>query len=258
MRKFLSVIVVFNSLSPQLSKTFESIKNQTFKDAIEIVPVCTSNIYHGSNELLKSLEINFKRLYLDDNGIYSAINLGIKNSAGDYSIIFGAGDAFSGTDSVEILYSFACHNNYYYLKFDVNVVNIESELIYCNKLLDNNSELIPKFHHQGIIIHKNCYNKFGFYSDKYKIYGDFDLFLKIYLLPHFYIDRSLTNFIYGGISTPNIRRSYRQVSELFLVCKNNNALKKFGFKPFLNIILRGILGVIFPRFTIFLLKKKNT
>ena len=258
MKKFLSVIVVFNSLSEQLSKTFESIKYQTFYNDIEIVPICTSNIHHGSNQLLKSLGINFNRLYVDDDGIYSAINLGIKYSTGDYSIVFGSGDAFSGPNSVEILHSFAFHSEYYYLKFDVNIVNIDSKFIYCNKLQDNYKDNIPKFHHQGIIIHKNCYSKFGLYSDQYKIYGDFDLFLRIYLLPHFYIDRSLTNFTYGGISTPNIWRSYRQISELFLVCKNNNALNKFGFKPFLNIIFRGILCVISPKFTIFLLKKKNT
>ena len=90
--KFSIITVVKNDLS-KIRLTFQSLKNQIFKDYEHII--LDSNSTDGTSEFLKK-NLNEKILYFreNDKGIYDALNKSFKKASGQYYLILHAGDFF--------------------------------------------------------------------------------------------------------------------------------------------------------------------
>jgi glycosyltransferase involved in cell wall biosynthesis len=101
----ISIITInYNNLSG-LIKTFSSIANQIVKPDIYEWIVIDGNSTDGSRKWLLDTQAVFKYTYISesDNGIYNAMNKGIRMSNGKYILFLNSGDIFYKNNSLEYL-----------------------------------------------------------------------------------------------------------------------------------------------------------
>ena len=101
-KKTFSIITPVLDNKDSLIKTINSIKKQKFKDFEFIVIDGGSN--DGSVEILNNEKIVDKWLSEKDNGIWDAVNKGIKISEGKYINTINAGDEYYSTESLDIIW----------------------------------------------------------------------------------------------------------------------------------------------------------
>lgn len=98
----LSIIIpVLNNL-PGLTKTIDSIKNQTFKDFD--VWIIDGGSAKETQTYLSKLEAPFFYQSQKDKGIYDAMNTGISLSKGEWLYFLGAGDLFFSKHVLQIVF----------------------------------------------------------------------------------------------------------------------------------------------------------
>ena len=93
MEHFFSIITITFNASAVIEPTLRSIKSQTFLDYEYIVVDGASNddtLAKVKNSGIK----NMKVISEHDNGLYDAMNKGIKKATGQYLIFLNAGDSF--------------------------------------------------------------------------------------------------------------------------------------------------------------------
>ena len=108
-KKTFSIITPVLNNKDSLIKTINSIKKQKFKDFEFIVIDGGSN--DGSIEILNNEKIIDKWVSEKDNGIYDAINKGIKISEGKYINTINSGDEYYSAESLDIINKYFNENS---------------------------------------------------------------------------------------------------------------------------------------------------
>lgn len=168
----LSVITVCYN-EPNLEKTCESIVNQTWQDFEWIV------IDGGSNQETQKIWDKYKYridkfVSEDDNGVYDAMNKGIKFANGEYLNFLNAGDSYIDKDTLknvfelnnyneDILYGDECYTCWR---------GKENYLSKMPQIVDKNFLIYSTIRHQSSFIKKQLFDKFGLYETKYTIVSD--------------------------------------------------------------------------------------
>lgn len=218
------ITIVFNGIG-DIEKTIKSIINQTYLN-LEFI-VIDGGSTDGTVEIIKkySSEINYW-ISEKDNGIYDAMNKGIKNSTGDWLIFMNCGDFFYDNEvikSISLLF-----------KESIGVIYGNTEITY-----DFNNSKIKKpkwkkfnkgmpFCTQSAFINKNKISNSSF-NTSYSVYGDLDFFIKLDLLQveMCYNDKLISVFDYNGISSSvSIKKEIEKLSIL---------KKHYGFKSYFYI-----------------------
>jgi len=202
----LSIITVCYNNKEGLRKTMESVKRQTFKEYEYIV--IDGGSTDGTVELIKENE-----QYIDywvsekDNGIYNAMNKGIKVAKGEYCYFLNSDDCIAAPDTVERIFE--------KMKEDVDIVygNLairKGEKI--NRVIKYPQEISyytffrgeGVMHHQASYIKKDLFEKYGYYRDEIKYVADNLFFFETIILHNVscqYIDRVFSTFLGGGVSS---------------------------------------------------------
>ena len=79
--------------------------------------------------------------------------------------------------------------------------------------------------HPSTIFSKKIYQKFGLYNDKYKIAGDFEFFVRIFLKKKILFKIVNKNFILmksGGRSSASLQSNFISSNEIVKSFKDNN------------------------------------
>ncbi len=199
MKKLSIITICYNE--PNLNNTCESIVNQTWQDFEWIV------IDGGSNDETQKIWDKYKYridkfVSEPDNGIYNAMNKGIKLANGAYLNFLNAGDAY-------------CDNN---TLMDV-IPNLNTDVIACDLLVCNknkiekmvypdkieNSFLITNtLGHQATFIKHNLFKKYGLYDESYKIVSDWKKWLDFFVkndCTYLHVNKFAAKFKLGGISS---------------------------------------------------------
>lgn len=201
----LSIITVnYNNFSG-LRKTIESVVNQSYKNYEFII--IDGGSTDGSVDFIKENEKKISYWVSEkDKGIYNAMNKGIVQAKGEYCLFLNSGDYLIDINVLENLFS----------------QNFEEDIIYGNVLKVYSSAKIERdkgpqrseltlgdmffdtLPHQSVFIKKELFDKYGLYSEEYKIVSDWVLFLKaigIDNVPVKYIDLDVSYYDMTGISS---------------------------------------------------------
>jgi glycosyltransferase involved in cell wall biosynthesis len=202
MNKLTIITVVFNDAA-SLMRTIDSIREQDFKDFQYIIidggsKDGTLEIIHTNSDLID--------MYISepDSGIYDAMNKGLKFAQGEYVHYLNAGDLILNNAYQEILLRPDIK------KFDVlygDLLIQGSELKYISRPLKTIFYEMPIFH-PAVFIKSEILRQFSF-NINYKIAGDYDLILRLYLAnKRFkYVPVYISTFNLKGVSNTNFKRA---------------------------------------------------
>ncbi len=174
----ITIITVVKNNSEEILKTLSSINNQTYDNFEHII--IDSNSTDGTSEIIDRFNFKIKTIYLreNDNGIYQALNKGIRKARGKFIGVLHSGDVFFCNDTLN--------------KISKKIENFDAvfgAVAYYNRNKINrvwnfnqnyNNDINPlKIPHTSLFIKKSFFEAFGYYNEKYKISADLDFLLSL-------------------------------------------------------------------------------
>ncbi len=235
--KLFSIITVVLNDKTGFKRTAESLFMQSCNDYEYIV--VDGNSTDGTLECIKQFGSKINTLISEkDNGIYEAMNKGIKSASGRYSFFLNASDIFYDNNVLETIKKIIADDNPDLVIGDVRkeigITDIYSHetirIPFSRKLLKRG--IMP--HHQGVFLKTKHYEDAGGFSTKYKSSGDVDLFQRLSSKNYdvLYAGCTISQFRGEGISS-NKLISYRETYDSI---KNNFGLY-WSLKYYISRIL---------------------
>lgn len=205
------ITVCFNS-AKTIEETIESVNNQTYEDIehIFIDGISNDNTLEIINSKSKrhSLVISEK-----DNGIYDAMNKGIKASSGEIIFILNSDDILFSNDivtSIVRLFEANTSVKLIYGGIEFSTENDINKRIRRWEISEYRKDSFKKgWHppHPGFVVKKEVYQTYGDFDINLKVAADFDVmlrFLEVYKIRALRYNKAIAVLRYGGNST-NIR-----------------------------------------------------
>jgi len=183
-----SIIIPIYNVNPSiLSKSFESISNQTFEN-FEVVLVDDSFSLDTINFCLEYCKIDNRFNYIKPPirlGLVNSLNLGIKNAKHDLLARFDSDD-ICYLDRIAKQIEFLKNNkNIDVLGGNMEVIDSDYNHLYIRKYPITHSEIIKSMHiicpmaHPTVMYKKEIIKKVGYYNDNYRYAEDIDLWLRL-------------------------------------------------------------------------------
>ncbi|MBQ9178285.1 MAG: glycosyltransferase [Prevotella sp.] len=235
-----TVITINYNHAEGLCKTIESVQRQTLTDFEYII--VDGNSSDGSREIIEAKEheirqkqISFKYISESDNGIYEAMNKGVRMSDGDYCIFINSGDELYRDDVLANMQTY-----------------LGKEDIVCGNLCYGKSNICPNpdtvtmrtfykhtLYHQASFIRTRLLKEHP-YDENMRSAADWKFFM------HELIFRSATykhvpvvvaRFETGGVSSTNREVSQKEVADELRKCFPKRVLEDyedyvFGCTPY--------------------------
>lgn len=200
--KKISVVTICYNAANLLEKTILSVITQTYPNIEYIIIDGASN--DGTVDIIKKYDHSITRWMSEpDEGIYDAMNKGIKLASGDYINFMNAGDIFHSKESVSEA---------------VKMINEDTIVAYGNTLLlysfgsklkvpDPLEEIMKKmvFGHQATFV-RTSYHKEHLFDTTFRSSGDYKFFYDTYSVgaKFQYIPVTVANYqTEGGMSSSN-------------------------------------------------------
>jgi len=201
----LSIITVNLNDAKGLVKTIQSVINQTFKNFEYIV--IDGGSTDESLEKINSFSESFAYWVSEkDNGIYDAMNKGIRRAVGDYCLFLNSGDYLNGPGILSEIFSqslsediisgaviaYSDHSPKKYIQPGI----ISSEITL--------SDLFEgSLNHQATLIKRSLFDKYGLYEEKFSIISDWIFTIKTIIFNNVsfrYLDVPITYYNVDGKS----------------------------------------------------------
>lgn len=219
-----SIITVCKNSGTLLERTIESVKKQTYEN-IEYVIIDGKSI-DSTNEILKKYKQTIDICISEkDDGIYSAMNKGIRKSNGDIVLFLNAGDYYNSSNIIEF--------------FAERFIETEADIVYgkMNEIDDVTNmsrtvgvEKASRYYwykytipHPSIAYRRHLFMMYGFYDENYKFAADYDINLRFFFnkaIHKKFLNQITTVFHRGGAST-NSNTKNIVISERKRIQKNH-------------------------------------
>lgn len=246
MRPLVSITTVTYNSEKTLERTIESVLNQTY-DYIEYI-IVDGKSEDGTLKIAEEYRTKFEKRGLSyiiiseqDNGMYDAINKGIRRASGEIIGNINSDDWYE-LDAVEKVVKKYNQTKFDFMYGDLNIVS-------------PNGKIRVKRAKKSGYITSRCWNhptQFAtrelYLKEPYKVesmYDDFDLFLRITQKGYHVeiLNEVLANFTTEGMSH---KRSIHDVIDRgkirYKIYQNNEYTKLYFFECFCTELLKWILG----------------
>ena len=240
----ISIITPCYNAAETIEDTLKSIIHQTYTD-YEVIIVdggsadSTVQLAEKYQELVKG---KITLISEPDDGIFDAMNKGIKMASGDIISLLNADDEYASDDILKIIND----------SFEQNSVDgVYGDLVYVNR--KNTNKVIRYWKagvfkrrklyfgwtapHLSLFLKKDVYEKYGYFDKSFKIAADYDImlrFIAVHRIRLFYISKVLVKMKIGGVSNHGIKNLIRKSREDIRALRKNH----FGscFVVFFKII----------------------
>lgn len=193
--KKLSIITICYNCREDLEKTIQSVISQTYPDKEYIV--IDGGSTDGSTKVLERYKDKIDILISEpDNGIYDALNKGIKKATGEWIICLNAGDVFTSEHIISTILSQEIPQDKSFIYSDFYLCHHDGTY----ELHRTNREK-GEIHHQNAIYRKNLHKQYGYYIVTHPyIVSDLLFFLAIPASKYLKINTPISFVKYGGVS----------------------------------------------------------
>lgn len=224
-----SIITVCYNNESTIKDTIESVLEQSYQD-IEYIIVDGAST-DNTIPVINSYKDRISKFVSEpDEGMYEAMNKGIRMASGDVIGILNADDFFSADDVIENIVGAFKNSNTDAVLGDVQFVKPGNT----NKIVRYYSS--EKFHpgsfkfgfmpaHPGFYVKGEYFEQLGYYKEDYKIASDYELlirFLYRYNISYKYIKKPIVTMRTGGVSNKSIKSRILLNREILGACKENN------------------------------------
>lgn len=223
----ISIITITYNSAKTLQRSLESVQSQTYEDIEHVIVDGAST--DGTKELIEtyaSQHKNVRWISEKDNGIYNALNKGIKMATGDIIGFLHSDDVLYSPDSIEqIAAAFQ----------DPKIDVVYGDLQYCKngKIVRSwkSNEFNPRSlkygwmpPHPTMYVRKEVYQQVGEYDEWFHIAADYDMMLRIFKGGYHshYIPHVLVRMETGGASNKNTKARLSKTQEDYIVLKKNH------------------------------------
>jgi len=214
----LSVITINYNNSSGLQKTLDSVVKQSFNNFEYIV--IDGGSTDGSVALLKQYAGNIACWTSEkDNGIYDAMNKGIKRAKGNYIMFLNSGDYLINSDILLLFDKITGTEN-----ADIYYGDIEFENSKREKIIEKQAPVIDLYflerssiNHQASFIKTSLFSELGLYDTRYSMAADYAFYLKAYVdgKKYHYMNQVLVHYPKDGISSNNFDKYLLQMKEVW-------------------------------------------
>lgn len=207
----LSIITINRNNAAGLHKTMESVLSQTYRDFEYIIidgastdaSVDVIREYESAN-LSSSHPLTIIWLSEPDNGIYEAMNKGLKMVHGEYTLMLNSGDYLVDEHVIERVLPELDRTD---IIQGNNIEEVDNHIYrnrgYGKSDIDFFDVMRGFFLHQAAFCKKQLFEDYGFFDETYKMAADTKFFmtcLGIHSATFRYIDLDITNYDTNGIS----------------------------------------------------------
>lgn len=199
----ISVITVCFNSEKTIRDTLESMNIQKYKDFEYIIidGLSTDKTLEIVEEYKDKL--NLKIVSEKDNGLYDAMNKGIKIASGEIIGILNSDDWYEKNTLSLVNDFFEHHYDCDILSGAMNLQTFNKKkikTIYKTNLLKIKKEM--PVNHPATFVRKEVYNEIGGFNLKYKVSADYDFICRAYVnnKKFYFINKVLTNMRLGGLS----------------------------------------------------------
>lgn len=177
----ISIITISFNARQFIEKTIQSVINQKY-DKYEYI-IIDGGSTDGTVDIIKKYESYLSYWISEkDDGIYDALNKGLKKASGDIIGQINSGDYYEENSFQKIADDFQkSHFDLFY--GNTKVIDINDNILSLKKARPwkNMFYGTPEFYHSACFFSKNILSKVGFYNPDYKIAGDIDLLQRVVL-----------------------------------------------------------------------------
>ena len=223
----ISIITVCYNAEKTIESTINSVITQNYNE-IEYIIVDGNSTDNTMNIVYKYRDQIDIIITEKDNGIYDAINKGIRLASGEIIGLLNSDDElFDITIISKIANVFNNSPKLDSIIGDIIFLNDNNKII---RKYTSKNWTINKFSwgfmppHPSFYCKKDLFHKYGFYNTKFKIAADFDLlvrFLNINKISFYYLPTSIVKMKLGGVSTKGFSSFLIINKEIYQVCKLN-------------------------------------
>lgn len=223
----ISIITITYNSAKTLPRALESVQSQNYKDIEHVIIDGAST--DGTRELIETYakqHKNVKWVSEKDNGIYDAINKGIRQATGDVIGFLHSDDVLYSPDSIgQIATAFEQDN--------ADVVYGDLQYMRGNKVVRRwkSNAFNPRAlkygwmpPHPTVYVRREVYQQVGEYDSWFRISADYDMILRIFTVGYntHYIPEVLVCMETGGASNKNTKARLSKTMEDYIVLKKNH------------------------------------
>ena len=246
-KPYFSVITVVKDDEKNIIKTLKSIKNQTYTN-FEYIIIDGNSEDKTIQKLMKfKKQINYL-LSEKDNGIYFAMNKGLKISKGKIIVFVNSGDMLT-KNALRIIKQKFDHHKFDFVFGTVKRHYTKDTII---KYGFNRNRLKYNFdfataHSTGFYLKRNIYKKIGFFNTFYKCSSDYDIYFKILLKMNLDGGYTKKNELIGTVSSGGFSSKVSFFGHLIEETKiriDNNQNIMLVALIFINALIKRIFKVL--------------
>lgn len=229
----ISIITVCFNAASTIEQTIKSVLAQSYSDFEYIV------VDGGSKDetvkILEKYKNQIRYISEKDNGIYDAMNKGVRMATGEVIGVIGADDFYPDSDVLTKVAAAFKQNDTDSAYGDVKFVDPENTdkvvRFWKDETYKRNNWLkgwMPP--HIAFYLKKSAYDKFGVYKTEFTCAGDYELMLRMlykYNLSSQYIPSVLMTMRVGGTSSASLKHRYVANMEDRRAWKINNIKPKW-------------------------------
>jgi glycosyltransferase involved in cell wall biosynthesis len=241
-KPLISIVTVVYNGAQHLEQAIQSVINQDYEN-IEYIIIDGGSI-DGSVDIIRKYGEKIAYWVSEpDQGIFHAMNKGIKKAAGDFIGILNADDWYEPGIITQVANAAADKSGH--VVFYCDYYHYDEELSVDSKVKRFSTMEYWKgmsVSHQSMFIDRRVYEKLGDYNLEYRLAADYDFLLRMVNdgVDFVKIETHGVNFRRGGESTMRMRKSIREASQINRQYFGFFSEKHFSF--ILNNHIPSVLG----------------